>query len=267
METKQELDNAIKTNNIILFNKIIEEQSDDDKYLPLETACFYNRLEMVKTLIEKGAYIHDGFNSLAYAAEHGNIELMKFLYEHSQNIFDEYNGASIAEAINAAIISGSIKAVEFILSLYDHNIITKGFDPIDDEAIELSIKAKNIEMLKFLIQNGANLNKNNGNAFKLANRMKRQRLPCRKLKAILSYLKNIKNDLVLYRAIFANNTGKIEILLGDEQRQFCKETKAWLKFGKNSTPGFANAQSIYKLGILKNKLEKKINKSQPKKGS
>jgi len=174
------------------FQKLIEEQQEDDRYLPLETACQYNRLEMAKILIEKGAYIHDGFNSLAYAAEHGNIEFIKYLYEHAQHIGDPYNGPSISQALDSVAGAGHVKAMEFILSLYDRSKVTPGYDPIDGEAVERAIESKHLDMLKALVMNGANLRSGNDIAFKQARAMKRHRKPCKKLLSILSYLETSK---------------------------------------------------------------------------
>lgn len=264
-EQKIELDNTIKSNNLNQFKKLMEAQQDDDRYLPLETALNYNRTEMVKFLVEQGAYIHDDMNSLAIAASHANIELIGFLYEHAENIGDDYNGSSIAQALESAACSGSVKAMEFILSLYDRSKVTPGYDPIDGVSIWRAIESKDLAMLKALIQNGANPNVCNGSAFKNARGMKRDRKPCRKLLSILSYLEDVKKDLVLYRAIFENKTGKIERLLADEQRKFCKETKAWLKHGTvHQFPGFEHAQKIYRLGILNHKLQRKLSRPSTK---
>lgn len=261
---KEQLDNAIKTNNLSLFKELIEEQQGDDKYLPLETACQYNRLEMAKILIEKGAYIHDGFNSLAYAAGHGNIEFIKYLYEHAQHIGDPYNGTSISQALDSVADAGHVKAMEFILSLYDRSKVTPGYDPIDGEALKQAIDSKHIAMVKALIENGANLHANNNLAIKKAAAMKRQRKPCKKLLSIIAYIENVKKDWTLYRAIMDNKRNQIDRLLIDEQRVFSKETRAWLKHGTYKAPGFEHAQKIYRLGILNNKLQKKLTGTTPK---
>ncbi|MCP3658486.1 MAG: ankyrin repeat domain-containing protein [Herbaspirillum sp.] len=253
-----QLDNAIKTNNLSLFKELIEEQQGDDKYLPLETACQYNRLEMAKILIEKGAYIHDGFNSLAYAAGHGNIEFIKYLYEHAQHIGDPYNGTSISQALDSVADAGHVKAMEFILSLYDRSKVTPGYDPIDGEALKQAIDSKHIAMVKALIENGANLHANNNLAIKQAAAMKRQAKPCKKLLSILAYLENVKKDWTLYRAIMDNKRNQIDRLLIDEQRVFSKETRAWLKHGTYKLPAFQYAQKIYRLGIIKHKLQNKL---------
>lgn len=257
-EQQRETENAIKTNNLNLFKKLIEEQQEDDRYLPLETACQYNRLEMAKILIEKGAYIHDGFNSLAYAAEHGNIEFIKYLYEHAQHIGDPYNGPSISQALDSVAGAGHVKAMEFILSLYDRSKVTPGYDPIDGEAVERAIESKHLDMLKALVMNGANLRSGNDIAFKQARAMKRHRKPCKKLLSILSYLENVKKDWSLYKAIINNKQKTIDKLLIDEQRVFSKETRAWLKHGTYNIPGFEHAQKVYRLGILNHKLQRKL---------
>ena len=257
-EQKKQLDDAIRNNNLELLKKLIDEQQEDDRYLPLETACIYNRLEMAKTLIEKGAYIHDDLNGLAYAAKHGNIEFIKFLYEYAKHIGEQYNGTSIGQALESVASAGHVKAMEFILSLYDRSLITPGYDPIDGGPIERAIESKNLAMVKALVMNGANLRSGNDRAFKQARAMKRHRKPCEKLLSILSYLENVKKDWALYHAILNNKQNKIERLLVDEQRVFCKETRAWLKHGTYKTPGFEHAQKIYRLGILNHKLQRKL---------
>lgn len=257
-EQKKAIDNAIRNDDLNLFKKLIEEQQDDDQYLPLETACIYNRLEMAKILIEKGANIHDDLNGLAYAAKHGNIEFIKFLYEYAQHIGDPYNGPSIGQALESVASAGHVKAMEFILSLYDRSKVTPGYDPIDGEPLQTAIASKHPAMVKALIENGANLHASNNFALKHARRMKRHRKPCKKLLSILSYLENVKKDWALYRAILDNKQNRIERLLVDEQRVFCKETRAWLKHGTYKTPGFEHAQKIYRLGILNHKLQRKL---------
>lgn len=257
-EQKKQLDDAIRNDNLELLKSLLAEQSDDDQYLPLETACIYNRLEMAKTLIEKGAYIHDDLNGLAYAAKHGNIEFIKFLYEYAEHIGEQYNGPSIGQALESAASAGHVKSMEFILSLYDRSKVTPGYDPIDGEPLQRAIESKHPAMVKALIENGANLHASNNFALKHARAMKRHRKPCKKLLSILSYLENVKKDWELYRAILDNKQNKIERLLVDEQRVFCKETRAWLKHGTYKTPGFEHAQKIYRLGILNHKLQNKL---------
>jgi ankyrin repeat protein len=260
-EQKEQLDDAIRNNNLELLKNLLAEQSDDDQYLPLEKACQYNRLEMAKILIDKGAYIHDIYNGqecIQHAAEHGNIEFIKFLYEHAKHIGEQYNGTSIGQALESVASAGHVKAMEFILSLYDRSLITPGYDPIDGGPIERAIESKDLTMVKALVMNGANLRSRNDRAFKQARAMKRHRKPCKKLLSILSYLENVKKDWALYRAILDNKQNKIERLLVDEQRVFCKETRAWLKHGTYKTPGFEHAQKIYRLGILNNKLQRKL---------
>jgi ankyrin repeat protein len=260
-EQKEQLNNTIRNDNLDLFKTLIDEQQENDRYLPLEKACQYNRLEMAKILIEKGAYIHDEYNGqecIQHAAEHGNIEFIKYLYEHAQHIGEPYRGTSISQALDSVAGAGHVKAMEFILSLYDRSKVTPGYDPIDCGALQQAIESKHLSMVKALIENGANLHANNNSAIKQARAMKRHRKPCKKLLSILSYLENVKKDWALYRAIIDNKQNKIDRLLIDEQRVFSKETRGWLKHGPYKAPGVEHAQKIYTFGILNHKLQRKL---------
>lgn len=78
--------NAIKTNNIDLLQKLINNQNfkindyiktDTDKYIPLHLAVIYNNIEADKLLLDSNANInaidYDDWTALHFACSHGHL--------------------------------------------------------------------------------------------------------------------------------------------------------------------------------------------------
>jgi len=252
-EHEKQLDDAIKNNDLELFKRLIAEQPYNNKYRPLETACHYDRTEMVKILIEQGAFIHDDFNSLAYAARHGNLELMQFLYEHAENIGHAFNWASKGIALQDAAGSGNIEAVRFLLDRNADANYLENPTPLDAAA-----ETRNLDILKLLVSYGADPTDRYCHAIRTTKKLIHKHRHERKLKSILTYLLNIKQDWPIYKAVFANDIAEINRILGSQPLSLSKDTKSWLKHGCTKTPGFEHAQHKYRLGIIKDRLERKM---------
>ena len=254
-EKEKQLNDAIKNNDLELFKKLLAEQSEDDRYLPFEDACWHGRTEMVKILVEQGAC--DDFNSLAYAARNGNLELMEYLYEHAEKTFSSFsfNWASKGIALQDAARSGNIEAVRFLL---DRNADANYVE--NPTPLEAAAETKNLDIVKLLVSYGADPSQRKNLAIRTTKKLIHKHRQDRKLKAILAYLLNIKKDWPIYKAVFENDIGEINRILGNQPLSLSKDTKAWLKHGctNKKTPGLEHAQHTYRLGILKHRLERKM---------
>lgn len=250
-EHEKQLDDAIKNDDLELFTRLLAEQSEDDRYLPLEDACWHNRTEMVKILVEQGAC--DDFNSLAYAARHGNLELMEYLYEHAEKTFSSFNWASKGIALQDAAGSGNIEAVRFLL---DRNADANYVE--NPTPLEAAAETKNLEVVKLLVSYGADPRQRKNLAIRTTKKLIHKHPQDKKLKIILSYLLNVKKDWPIYKAVFKNDIAEINRILGSQPLSLSKDTKAWLKHGSTNSPGFEHAQHTYQLGIIKDRLERKM---------
>ena len=121
---------------------------------PLELAVLSKNLNMIKCLIGRGADINLNMNHtpiIMYGYASGDIEIIKYLYKMNAEYTKNYN---LNNFILFAIHSGNIESVKYIFKLYP-NINLNNVCDDGTVLIKRAIKLKNIEIIKFLIDNGA----------------------------------------------------------------------------------------------------------------
>lgn len=143
----------------INVNNIIEAEVGNDMELqvsmtPLMYASYLGNYEIVRYLVEeKKADINIeneyGWTALKYASDEGRLEIVKYLVE---------NGASVdAEVLT---ITKNLEVFEYLLEQGNLNINSVGY--LGMTALSLaSIEYGNLEMIKYLLEKGADINVKN----------------------------------------------------------------------------------------------------------
>ncbi|MEI0447666.1 ankyrin repeat domain-containing protein [Brachyspira intermedia] len=187
---------AVRTDNIKMAKLLIEHDSDiniknkDGKNM-IMIACENGNEEMFNLLLENNADINEksswGASALIYASEKGNINIMKYLidngidvngkaddngdtpllwavtgqnpYEASKLLIE--NGADVNATNNsgvapATILAGSVPKVVKLLKDNGADLDTKFAD--DDPPIAIAASVGNLEIVKALVENGADVN-------------------------------------------------------------------------------------------------------------
>ena len=187
---------AVRTDNIEMAKLLIEHDSDiniknkDGKNM-IMIACEKGNEEMFNLLIENNADINEksswGASALIYASEKGNINIMQYLidngidvngkaddngdtpllwavtgqnpYEASKLLIE--NGADVNATNNsgvapATILAGSVPKVVKLLKDNGADLDTKFAD--DDPPIAIAASVGNLEIVKALVENGADVN-------------------------------------------------------------------------------------------------------------
>ncbi|OEJ14541.1 hypothetical protein BFL38_06795 [Brachyspira hampsonii] len=187
---------AVRTDNIDMAKLLIEHNSDlniknkDGKNM-IMIACENGNEEMFNLLVENNADINEksswGASALIYASEKGNINIMKYLidagidvngkaddngdtpliwavagqnpYEASKLLIE--NGADVNATNNsgtapATILAGSVPEVVKLLKDNGADLDTKFAD--DDTPIVIAASVGNLEIVKALVENGADVN-------------------------------------------------------------------------------------------------------------
>ena len=187
---------AVRTDNIKMAKLLIEHDSDiniknkDGKNM-IMIACENGNEEMFNLLLENNADINEksswGASALIYASEKGNINIMQYLidngidvngkaddngdtpllwavtgqnpYEASKLLIE--NGADVNATNNsgvapATILAGSVPKVVKLLKDNGADLDTKFAD--DDPPIAIAASVGNLEIVKALVENGADVN-------------------------------------------------------------------------------------------------------------
>lgn len=143
----------------ININNIIEAEVGNDMELqvsmtPLMYASYLGNYEIARYLVEEkkadiNAENEYGWTALKYASDEGRLEIVKYLVE---------NGASVdAEVLT---ITKNLEIFEYLLERGNLNINSVGY--LGMTALSLaSIEYENLEMIKYLLEKGADINVKN----------------------------------------------------------------------------------------------------------
>ena len=187
---------AVRTDNIKMAKLLIEHDSDiniknkDGKNM-IMIACENGNEEMFNLLLENNADINEksswGASALIYASEKGNINIMKYLidngidvngkaddngdtpllwavtgqnpYEASKLLIEngaDVNATNDSGVAPATILAGSVPKVVKLLKDNGADLDTKFAD--DDPPIAIAASVGNLEIVKALVENGADVN-------------------------------------------------------------------------------------------------------------
>ncbi|MCD0496750.1 ankyrin repeat domain-containing protein [Achromobacter sp. MY14] len=151
------MDYAIKEDKENIVNYVLGKATDDEKSETcllndaLYQAAAYGRHEMAKSIIDKGANIHDQDNSyLILAAEYGHKDFVHYLIEL---------GAEVSERDDQALINaskgGHTEIVDMLLK-HGANIHSR-----EDDALYWASNNGHAETVELLLENGADINTQN----------------------------------------------------------------------------------------------------------
>lgn len=184
-ETIEKFYDAIHSKKTALALKMLDTEFPPDfepttKILPLQAAIWENNLAIVKKLIENNARIDtDDFSGVKEAASYGTFEILKYLvskkgninngaFNHAKNYkcakFLLENGADANQGEVSGTLSFYLEAVTRddraalkLLNLNKNNLDYNNCE--GDTALIIAIKARNIEMVKYLIALGVDVEK------------------------------------------------------------------------------------------------------------
>lgn len=223
---------ACENNNKEIIELLIKKGAnindvDHNNRTALHEACKKGNLEVVKILIENGANIHieeeSGKTAVTFATEivqPESLEIIKYLKDKGANLLvkDKNNNNLLHKVIGGVQkdIKETIKIIKYLISekieLNEQNTI--GNTPL----INAILLTKNIEIVKILIENGADINIENGtnkNAIDLTIKRKSHEI----LDVLLQYHDNIneknkEGDTLLHQVCeIENNVEMINILI------------------------------------------------------
>jgi ankyrin repeat protein len=156
--SKVNLNFAVKLNSVDDVRKLLEKDVNVDNNAlsyALRIASEKGYLKIVKLLLENGANVNDQY-ALLTAIKNNYLEITKLLIENGADV-NANNGAALAGASQR----GHLEIVKLLLSP------TVGADVNASKALAV---ASDLEIVKFLIENGADVNANNGVALDYASR-------------------------------------------------------------------------------------------------
>jgi ankyrin repeat protein len=135
---------------------------------PLQTACWKGNLEIVKFLLENGAYPNqknrNGATPFHKACQEGHLEIVKIMIKRVDNIDQEDDDGW--SPFHAACASGNINIVKLLLD-ESNNVINKisiinNKNKHGDTPLHTSCFSKDrIIIAEFLLKNGAYINEKN----------------------------------------------------------------------------------------------------------
>jgi ankyrin repeat protein len=137
-----------KKNNLKMEKESLEEQ--------LIKASQEENLEKVKECIERGANIHAKDDALYSSAYNGHLEVLKCLID---------KGAIDVGILLPASYRGHLEVVRFLLETYK-SIYKKHIDL----ALIYSVLSDNYDLIKYVIEQGANINANDNEALEDASK-------------------------------------------------------------------------------------------------
>ena len=132
-------------------------------------------IDMVKFLVEKGADINanDGL-ALFLAANIGNYDMVKYLVEKGADIH-----ACNDSALCCAAENGSLDVLKFL--------VEKGADiNANGSVLAWAVYSKNLDMIEYLVEQGADISANNYQVLEWAKQNKHTK--------VLKYLKSVKKS-------------------------------------------------------------------------
>ena len=161
----KELINSIKNNDLELVKDLVQQGADvnvrdNDSWTPLIRASWNDNLEIVKYLVENGADINaknkEGNTALKWASYHGELEIVKLLVEHGAdiNIKNNRRRTALIEASTRTFFSNP-RGLETIKYLVEHSADINAKDDEGNTALYWVSRFGNLEIVKLLVEHSA----------------------------------------------------------------------------------------------------------------
>lgn len=143
---------------------------------PLLVAAYENQLEIVKFLVESGANVNvfddiEQYSPLAYACRHYNFPMIKYLVEHGANLNDDRDSSILFALYDNSFhkdINDYLYIFDYLLekgadinitNRYEETLVHVMCDNILEQTEYRSKYISEYKFLKYLIKNGADVNK------------------------------------------------------------------------------------------------------------
>ena len=158
------LECAIMSGSVEIAEFLIKNGADiylctsEDWNSLIEFAAVYGRLDIIKYLLENG-YDKETFlkdNSLIFAASNDFTEIIKYLIEKGKDIDQPFDNIKGYTALREAAQVNSVESVALLCSL-GANVNAEGLDT----PLYIAATEGNFEIVKLLVDNGANVNYSN----------------------------------------------------------------------------------------------------------
>eukprot|EP00833_Pecoramyces_ruminatium_P005883 jgi/Orpsp1_1/1179915/evm.model.c7180000071330.1 len=189
-----------------MIKLLVENKIDIKRYYgvygnALFKAVRVNRIEIVKYIIENGANLHGSLNrnnALNISINIGNIEMTKTLIDYGFNVNKKYI-FTVENSLFYSIVLVKIEYVKFLVENgIDINVRQKG-----NTALTLASKIGNIEIVKCLIEKG-----------------------------IYMYAKDKKGNDAIMNALIFNHPDIVKYLLFNEENNFLKNNNQCIEYFK-----------------------------------
>lgn len=131
----------------------------DVKLTPLEFAAERNDLKTVRFLLERGARPnpkrdYDMGIALMFALKNDNFEMTKLLLEYGSGTMIRMTGPGPMDILEGVCRRGYLKFVELFIR---YGADARGISR-DDEPLKTAVSKNNVEVIRFLLRNGVELN-------------------------------------------------------------------------------------------------------------
>lgn len=133
----------------------------------LSSSCRHGNLDLVKYLVEQGAIIQTSMGSdpLVGAATNGHLDILSYLIERGADV----NGWPYC-ALNQAVKYGQLEIVEYLVN-HGTTAVTNNFAMTSNFDCKLFDIAKSLQIIKCLVNHGANIRFNDDYVFRYSAEM------------------------------------------------------------------------------------------------
>lgn len=161
--------NQLKAVKFLIANGADIEAIDQQHSTPLNYACRLGYIDIVKKLLESGANVYGnknaGFSPLDSAVYHSYIEIVKILIDNGTDVnFKKEDGfVSLYFAVNDLAMTRFLldKGAE-VNVVTNNDILYDGSIDYGESIFHRAIFHQNIEVIKLLLENGADVSINHG---------------------------------------------------------------------------------------------------------
>jgi ankyrin repeat protein/superfamily II DNA or RNA helicase len=163
VDSNEEIDENLffvpfKKNDLKMVKYLIDQMRYIDSQI-FEETLKYGNMEIVKLMVDKGGYLQDVESSINNATESGNIKLVEFLIDffRKDSYHYDYENNVLFSSVNIAAVKGDMKMMGFLLNY----LKTQGENTKDviNNAFESALyEENNLDMVKYLVSQGADIN-------------------------------------------------------------------------------------------------------------
>lgn len=140
----------------------LEFDTVEDRHFCLTMGCLYGHLDLVKYFIYGEVSRNIKSHGLCLAAEHGQLEIVKYLIQEGANVNYDYDFGKWSYSLEKAARYGHFEIVKYLVE----NGADMNLD--NGNALIWSLDGKHLQISKYLIDNRSNLHSEENNPLKYA---------------------------------------------------------------------------------------------------